>query len=199
MEQHRSHRLFLWLIPAVLISLLAAAGCAAVARTATADPGLSAQPTQWSDVSTVVHPTLLPTETGQVDFEPTAAASGKVPYSGYNCFITKDSCTCDDAVVIKAGFTFQPVDKMTYEFRGDTYGAQWKMSRLGPNQWSYTIPIGADQANGTPEAQSGHFFIVLTFTADGFTLLQREEMGDGTRVTCPEVPFTRLSSVTPAP
>jgi hypothetical protein len=162
------------------------------------DPATQA-PTQWSDVSTQSQPTLLPTETGQVSFEPTAAAAGKVPYSGYNCSLSTEACTCADATVISAAFTFQPGNKMIYEFRGDTYGAQWPMTRLAPNQWSYTIPIGADHNGGTPEAGSGHYFIVLTFTQDGFTLLQREELADGTRVTCPEVAYTRLSAVTPGP
>ncbi len=176
-----------------------AAGCApGAAGTPTASPATDPAITQWSDVSTPIQPTLLPSPTGQIDYEPTAAAVGSVPYSGYSCNLTADGCTCDSASVIRASFTFQPGDKLTYVFRGDTYGASWEMSRLGPNQWSYTIPIGADQDSGT-QAASGNFFTVLTFTVDGFTLLQREDLGNGKQVTCPEVPYTRLSAVTPGP
>jgi hypothetical protein len=182
-----------------LMVLVLAAGCGRTTSpqptsTMIADPPV----TQWSDVSTLPQPTLVPTQPGQINYEPTASAVGQVPYSGYNCTITTDSCTCDQAVVVKAGFTFATGDQMSYQFRGDTYGAQWNMSRLGPNQWSYTIPIGADQSGGKPPV-TGHYFIVLTFSADGFTLLQREEMSDGTKLTCPEVGFTRLSAATPSP
>lgn len=187
-------------LPTLLLSSICVLGLTVGCASGTPTPGPATDPavTQWSDVSTPIQPTLRPTPTGQVDYEPTAAVLGSVPYSGYSCTLTADGCTCDNAVVIKASFVFQPGDKMTYEFRGDTYGASWDMSRLGPNQWSYTIPIGADQQDSTQVA-AGHFFTVLTLTSDGFTMLQREDRGDGTQITCPEVPYTRLSAVTPGP
>lgn len=184
------------LVPlALLLGAFINASCSA--PTPTQAPA-SPPATQWSDVSTPIQPTLQPTDPGQVNYEPTAAASGQTPYSGYACAITHDGCTCDSAVVIRAAFTFPSADKMTYEFHGDTYGASWDMTRLGPNQWSYTIPIGADETNGTP-TDAGHYFIVLTFKPDGYTLLQSQDRGDGTQTTCKEVAYTRLSSQTPAP
>lgn len=176
----------------LILAAALGAGCASATPTPSAaatDPAV----TQWTDISTPVQPTLRPTDSSQINYEPTAAASGDAPYSGYSCTFAKDKCSCDTAVVIKASFTFNPGDKMTYEFHGDTYGSSWEMSRLAANQWSYTIPIGADET-GASGTQAGHYFTVITFTPDGFTMLQSEDRGDGSQLTCPAVFYKRLTA-----
>lgn len=177
----------------LILAAALAAGCASAKPTATSAPATDPPGTEWTDISTPDQPTLAPTDPGQLNYEPTAAAAGSAPYSGYACTFAADQCSCETAVVIKAAFTFNPGDKMTYEFHGDTYGAAWEMTRLAANQWSYTIPIGADET-GSNSAQAGHYFTVLTFTHDGFTLLQSEDKGDGTQLTCPAVSYKRLTA-----
>ena len=63
------------------------------------------------------------------------------------------------------------------------------MSHLGPDQWSYTIPM----YNEAGEFQ-GAFFSLLTFNEDGYVYNLGADLDEGGIVTCPDVTFRRITS-----
>ncbi len=188
----------LW-IPLVLV--MAAAGCAA--------PPTPTDPPAPPDTETLVAetevsiplPTVTPVTPLPVDVPPNmpadftpnelaaAVAPANTPYSGYNCSMTTDACTCDEPTILSVTLTFQPGNLLTYAFAGDLYGATWEMTRIAPDQWSYTLKIGtAESGSG-----SGSYFYLMTMQPAGFKMTQRRD-ADGTSVTCPDAVFTRMGS-----
>ncbi len=192
------------LLGLIAVGALALSGCGPAPVATTPPP--TAGPTDLvaeTEVS-IPNPTLTPVTplpadlppNLPVDFTPNelaAARAGKANYSGYSCNFSKDGCTCDQPTIQSVTFTFQPGNKMSYQFMGDTYGAQWEMTRISPDQWSYTLRIAADETGGATPTGAGSFFFVLAFTADGFKIAQREDLGGGQVITCPEVVFARMA------
>ncbi len=199
-------RLYRECLIAAACAALVAVGCSAPAAakpSATPDPTIPVADTEVSIPNpTPTGETPLPPDipTGlPADFTPNelaAAKSGTATYSGYNCTYSANSCGCDKPVVQKAGFSFLPGDRLTYQFKGDTYGAAWDMTRINPDEWGYAIKLGADESANTPGG-AGSYFFVLTFTASGFKITQREDLGQGNVITCPDAVFTRMGSSQP--
>jgi len=186
----------------VALGVLTACGPAqpAASPVSATDPTLLVADTEISIPNPTVTPvTPLPENLPPglpADFTPNelaAAQLGQAAYSGYACSFNEDnSCVCDQPSIQSVTFTFQPGNKLIYQFTGDTYSAQWEMTRLSPDQWSYTLSIGADESGATPGNGGGYFF-VMTLTETGFALSQREDKGGGQIITCPDVVFTRMA------
>jgi hypothetical protein len=189
-----------WLLTALLTSILAACAPSPTATsTQPADPTWLVAETEASIPNPTVTPvTPLPENLPPglpVDFSPNelaVAQLGKAAYSGFNCTLEAETCTCDQPTIQNIQFTFQPGNKMLYSFAGDTFAAQWAMARVSPDQWSYTLRIGTDETSGTPASGGGYFFLI-TLTDTGFVMAQRKDHGNGEVVTCPDAVFTRMS------
>ena len=190
---------YLW-IPLVLV--LSAVGCAAPptptdpptppdTETLVAEPEISVPlPTQ---VPVTPLPENLPPNL-PADFTPSelaAALAEDSVYSGYKCSMTADSCSCDEPTILRARFTFEPGNLMTYQFRDDLSGATWEMARLGPDQWNYIIKIGSAESDAG--SSGGSYFYLMTMQPNGFSMTQRRDV-DGVSVTCPDAVFTRMGN-----
>src|SRR5262245_53823702 len=141
---------FSWLLVLVLFT---AAGCASPAAPTATDPAtpvetetLVAETEVSIPLPTVTPVTPLPADLPPnlpADFTPNelaaALARPESAYSGYNCHITTDTCTCDEPTIVSVTFTFQPGNLMTYAFGNDMFSAQWEMTRIAPDQWSHAI------------------------------------------------------------
>ncbi len=127
-------------------------------------------------------------------YELIAARAGEAVYSGYACVIAPVGCACEQPVLERVTFTFDPAGHMDYAFAGDGYAATWRMTRLGASQWGYTQGYTLE---GT-DIRVAHI-ILLTFTASGFIRNDGADLSDGTIVTCPDVTYRRLAMPTPAP
>jgi hypothetical protein len=136
-----------------------------------------------------VDSTQLGLPPGLTSNEVAAARFGESVYSGYSCVLTPEGCACEIPVIERSSFTFVSENTMTFAFKGDGYAAVWEMSHLGPDQWSYTLPMIGDAG----EFQ-GAFFSLLTFTEDGYVYNLGADFDEGGIVTCPDVTFRRISS-----
>jgi hypothetical protein len=121
--------------------------------------------------------------------EISAARFGEAVYSGYSCVMAPEGCACERPVIERSSFTFLDENTMTFAFKGDGYAAEWEMSHLGPDQWSYTIPM----YNEAGEFQ-GAFFSLLTFNEDGYVYNLGADFDEGGIVTCPDVTFRRITT-----
>jgi hypothetical protein len=126
---------------------------------------------------------------GLTSNEISAARFGEAVYSGYSCVMAPEGCACEIPVIERSSFTFLDENTMNFAFKGDGYAAQWEMSHLGPDQWTYTIPM----YNEAGEFQ-GAFFSLLTFTEDGYVYNLGADFDEGGIVTCPDVTFRRIST-----
>jgi hypothetical protein len=126
---------------------------------------------------------------GLTSNEISAARFGEAVYSGYSCVLAPEGCACEIPVIERSSFTFLTENTMTFAFKGDGYAAEWEMSHLGPDQWSYTIPM----YNEAGEFQ-GAFFSLLTFTDEGYVYNLGADFDEGGIVTCPDVTFRRIAS-----
>jgi hypothetical protein len=160
--------------------------------TVTADSPLStASPAQATtpEAEPTVDSTGFGLPGGLTSNEISAARFGEAVYSGYSCVIVPEGCACEIPVIERSSFTFLDENTMNFAFKGDGYAAQWEMSHLGPDQWSYTIPM----YNEAGEFQ-GAFFSLLTFTEDGYVYNLGADLDEGGIVTCPDVTFRRIST-----
>ena len=182
---------------------LSTAGCAAPPTPVATDPPapvetetLVAETEVSIPLPTITPVTPLPENLPPnlpADFTPNelaAAMAEESVYSGYECSMTTDSCTCDEPTIMRVRFTFEPGNLLTYQFRTDLSGATWEMSRLGPDQWNYIIKIGSAESDA---GSGGNYFYLMTMQPTGFTMTQRRESG-GVSVTCPAAAFTRMGS-----
>jgi hypothetical protein len=201
---------YYWLVIGGLLLAGAVAGCSAASEGAGgtgAPPGaatatvarLPTVPSLPTSTEVGAAPTSDPTREGlPIDvtgYELIATSLGEAVYSGYACTIAPVGCACEEPVIQKASFAFVSEGQMSYTFSGSGYGSEWLMTRIGRNQWSYTIPMY--RQDGTFE---GAFFVLLTFTEDGFIITQGADLDEGGMVACPDVYFRRLmSDATPEP
>lgn len=129
-------------------------------------------------------------------YELIAIGAGEAFYSGYACAVSPVGCACDEPIIQRAVFEFTEGGQLRYRFAGGGYGSEWLMDRLGPNQWSYTISMYREEGQF-----EGAYFVLLTFTQDGYQFTQGADLDEGGLVTCPDVFFQRMmsSDLTPEP
>ena len=202
----REAHLLAWITGALLVLILA--GCGTTPATPSlpsgADPGPTAtgivilpypspSPPEGSGSAEAAPPTPDPAIYGLPSEltanEVAAARAGEAVYSGYSCVVTPQGCACEIPVIERSTFTFAPEGHMLFHFTGDGYASEWEMSRLGPDQWSYTIPMFSQSGDF-----QGAFFVLLTFTPDGYVYNLGADFDEGGIVTCPDVTFRRLST-----
>lgn len=192
-------------LPRPLALLLAAVALAACSRTTlntTPGEGFS-PPTSTIAVLPSVPPLGSPTEpppfseegeTGDrpidvAGYELVAIGAGESVYSGYTCTIAPVGCACDQPLVQRATFEFVNETTMRYTFSGGGFGSEWLLARLAPNQWGYEIGMVDDEG-----VEEGVYFVLLTFTEDGFIITQGANLDEGGMIACPDVYFRRVQS-----
>jgi len=160
-------------------------------------PG-TAQP---ADAGATFTPDFSSLSTEGFDFEMTgyelvAQSVGRAPYGGHACLISLApdllACACDSEVVEHVTFNFLTKDQLHITFEGPGYTAEWDMTRVGPNHWSYSIPMLNNQGDAI-----GVYTTLLTFTESGYVVNLGADF-EGAMVTCPDVPFVRATVDAPA-
>jgi len=117
-----------------------------------------------------------------------AQAAGEAVYSGYTCVISPEGCACEEPIVERITFTFEEDNILRYNFKGDGYSSEWEMTRLAPNQWSYTLPIYNNSGNFT-----GAFTVLMTLNSSGFEYNLGADYGQDGFVSCPTINFRRVN------
>lgn len=189
---------------AALLAVLALAACAGAAETPpapTAAPPTSQAPAPASvqpAAPTADAPTPTTDTTGLPDvpyqmagFEILAARVGTATYSGYKCVVSPDGCACELPLLQDTTFTFTAQGPLlyTYQERDSEVAGTWSLTRAAPNQWEYIRPIASEESGG----QIGEARALLSFTEEGYSVVQLFDFDEVGPVVCPEVAYQRLA------
>lgn len=186
----------------IALLALALAACAAPAASSQAspyptDPALAFTPPPLVDMSQV--PTLDPSLANlsaegyvfeQTGYELIAEQVGRAEYAGYICLIGSGvGCDCSTALDQYVTFEFVDDNTLIMKVENEYFTTQWSMERVGPNQWTVTIPIYKEEDG----AFAGNQFRLLTFTETGFIFTEGLDLY-GQITTCQDVAFDRTGN-----
>ncbi|MGF1504014.1 MAG: hypothetical protein ACFB51_02590 [Anaerolineae bacterium] len=205
-------RRFAFVLPAVILLLAACGGTPAEptptppVREEGAVIDLESLPTPLPASTMPATPVVTDPNASGLPFDATerevdAALAPAQTYSGYTCIIAAQAgCSCERPIIQRVRFTFTEDGRMYYRYAtANNINVSWQLSRVGPDQWSVTLPIVSSEQDF-----EGSLVGLLTFSENGYTFTQvvdfnAEGLGqDGSGfIRCPSIEY-RLLDVEPA-